>query len=318
MSDLKKRKKGTPYTEEEFEFVRRHWQEMTDKEIGARIGRSAGSARNMRRQLGLTHYNRQEWTEEEEQIVRAYYPDTDNDTLLEMLPGRSVHSLYRKAYGLGLKKSEEFIEQQLQELAGNLAESGKAHQFKKGHVPMNKGQKQEEYMSAEAIERTKATRFQSGHKPHNTKWDGAITIRYDHKNRGGKPYVWIRIAEGNWEMYSRYQYKRHIGPIPEGHLVTFKDGNTLNCDPDNLECISMAENARRNHNPEKAAEALREYIKKHGTAAERLTDAFVASMLAGHDPELKEYFLTERPDLIDLARANYQLKREIRNEHNNE
>ena len=35
-------------------------------------------------------------------------------------------------------------------------------QFPKGHVPRNKGKKQTDFMSAEAIERTKATRFQKG------------------------------------------------------------------------------------------------------------------------------------------------------------
>jgi hypothetical protein len=60
--------------------------------------------------------------------------------------------------------------------------------FKKGHVPVNKGKKQTEFMTREAIERTKNTRFKKGHLPHNSIGvrDGDIRIRHDHKNRGGK------------------------------------------------------------------------------------------------------------------------------------
>jgi hypothetical protein len=36
------------------------------------------------------------------------------------------------------------------------------------------------------------------------------------------------------------------GPIPPKHVVTFKDGNSRNCDISNLELMTMCENAKRN------------------------------------------------------------------------
>jgi hypothetical protein len=42
-------------------------------------------------------------------------------------------------------------------------------QFKKGHVPINKGQKWKAIMSAEAMEASRRTQFKPGSKPHNTK-----------------------------------------------------------------------------------------------------------------------------------------------------
>ena len=36
------------------------------------------------------------------------------------------------------------------------------------------------------------------------------------------------------------------GPIPAKHIVRFIDGNTMNLDLTNLECIPMRENAKRN------------------------------------------------------------------------
>lgn len=303
-----KPRKGSGYTECEKQFIRDNWQEMTDKEIGEALSRSSGGITNVRQNMGLTNYERHEWTEEEEQIVRDYYEDTPNDEIVEMLPRHGLHSLYRKAHALGLNKSDEFMEKQLKEKAHQLQITGKAHRFSKGHEPANKGLKQEEYMSEEAIERTKKTRFKKGHKPHNSKFDGAISIRYDHKDRGGAPYMWIRISEGEWEQYSRYQYKKHIGPIPEGHLVTFKDGDTLNCEPENLTTITRAENAHRNRDWEKSMQTMREN-RNHPSI--HLTDNYVAALLAGGDQDIKEYILEERPDMIKTGRAYYKSRRAI-------
>jgi hypothetical protein len=36
------------------------------------------------------------------------------------------------------------------------------------------------------------------------------------------------------------------GPIPAKHIVRFIDGNTMNLQISNLECIPMSENANRN------------------------------------------------------------------------
>jgi len=36
------------------------------------------------------------------------------------------------------------------------------------------------------------------------------------------------------------------GPVPKGHIIVFRDGNLENLSLDNLECISRAENMRRN------------------------------------------------------------------------
>jgi len=41
-------------------------------------------------------------------------------------------------------------------------------------------------------------------------------------------------------------------------VIRFKDGNTLNCDINNLECISRVENMNRNRNYEKHSKTMRE------------------------------------------------------------
>ena len=47
-------------------------------------------------------------------------------------------------------------------------------------------------------------------------------------------------------MLHRTVWEEHNGPIPEGMMVTFKDGNTENCDIGNLTLIDMAENVAMN------------------------------------------------------------------------
>jgi hypothetical protein len=118
--------------------------------------------------------------------------------------------------------------------------------IKKGHVPLNKGKKQSEYMSAEAIARTAATRFKKGQKSHTELYDGAIQIRHDHPDRKGRRYKWIRISKGKWKMLHVYNWEQKLGPVPAGKIVAFKTKDTMNCELDNLELITREENMKRN------------------------------------------------------------------------
>lgn len=121
----------------------------------------------------------------------------------------------------------------------------KDSQKKKGHTPHNKGKKQCEYMSADAIERANRTNFKKGHIPHNSnpQGDGAIVSR---KDSSGKSYKFIRVKKGVWELYHRYLWRQKKGEIPDNYLVVFKDGNTENVTIENLELISMIANMYRN------------------------------------------------------------------------
>lgn len=124
--------------------------------------------------------------------------------------------------------------------------------FKPGHKPANKGTK--------GLMKPNKTSFRNGHIPHNTKYDGAISYR-THK-RSNKTYAYIRVEKGKWELLHRYIYKKEYGEIPPGYVIRFKDGNTLNCKIENLECISRKENRNRNINYEKVRETLKETWRK--------------------------------------------------------
>lgn len=115
--------------------------------------------------------------------------------------------------------------------------------FSKGDVPLNKGRKQIEYMSAAAIKKTKKTRFKKGQLPHNTKQDLQITIRPDKR---GVKYQFIRVSLNNWVPLHRYNWEKDHGKIAPKMKLIFKDGDTMNCDIGNLELITNADLMKRN------------------------------------------------------------------------
>jgi hypothetical protein len=118
--------------------------------------------------------------------------------------------------------------------------SGLDGRFEKGHVPTNKGKTWDDFMSKEGQRQSRKTCFAAGHVPHNHLPVGTVVKTTD-------GYMARKIKEPNkWEYIHRATWEKHNGPIPEGLCVTFKDGNTENCDIDNLMLISRAENAKLN------------------------------------------------------------------------
>ena len=124
----------------------------------------------------------------------------------------------------------------------------KQGRFLPGHTPWNKGIKGLDIGGKE-------TRFKKGNEPHNTKYDGCITVR--HHKRTNEKYKYIRIAKGKWVLLHRYIWEQHKGKIPQGYVIRFKDGDTLNCAIDNLECISRKENLVRNQDMEKMRKSMK-------------------------------------------------------------
>ena len=114
-----------------------------------------------------------------------------------------------------------------------------ATRFVKGREPHNKGKRIDEFMSAEGIERSSVTRFKKGHLPHNTKPIGYE--RVDPKDG----YIFIKVSmSGKMVAKHRYIWEQAHGKIPDGYLVSFRDGNRHNCDLSNLYLLSREENAR--------------------------------------------------------------------------
>jgi hypothetical protein len=178
--------------------------------------------------------NRNFWTEQEIKFLTENYSDMKTADIAAIMD-RPIGGVNGKAYDLGLKKSFKHMKALLEIEAKKLTSAGKQYQFKKGQISHNKGQK----MPAEIYEKVKRTMFKPGNKPGNIKKVGAIRI--DHEG-----YTYVKIADSDWRLKHRVVYENVNGPVPDGHVVIFKDNNMHNFDINNLQLISQADNMLRN------------------------------------------------------------------------
>lgn len=183
---------------------------------------------------------RNNWTQEEIDYMNTFYSEKSTKSIAEHL-GRSYSAVCTIARNLKLKKSEAFMNSDLSGRS-NL-KKGDVYRFKAGHIPWQKGKKLKEILTDDQLEKVKTTWFSKGNLPHNTKSDGQITIRTNSK---GVKYQFIRLALGKWNHLHRHVWEEANGPIPPGSIVIFKDGNTMNAELDNLQCITKADNVIRN------------------------------------------------------------------------
>jgi hypothetical protein len=135
------------------------------------------------------------------------------------------------------------------------------------------------------------------------------------------PYYHIRISKGVWEPLHRNIWKKANGEIPPKHIVIFKDGNTLNCELDNLELISKDANARRNDNPKKRQATFKAKIDAGwDTGCKSLSESYVAGLITLRSDLDPKEIIEKYPELVILKRTQLQLNRLIKskNQKNNE
>jgi len=102
--------------------------------------------------------------------------------------------------------------------------SGIDTRFKKGFRPHNAGTK--------GLSKANSGTFTPNRRPCNK-----VEVGTERLIRDG--YIMIKTADPN-----TWQLKHHVvyGPVPNGFVLRFKDQDMTNCDLDNLELVSMAEN----------------------------------------------------------------------------
>ena len=166
------------------------------------------------------------YTTTEDQFIKDNF-QTMNCTDISIHLNRTKSAIKNRVHILNLK------------LDRNNVTPERLGQYLKGTIPPNKGVK----MSPEVYQKCMQTMFKKGNKPHNTRFKGEFSDRTDDC---GKTYRYIKIKDAHWELYHRYIWEQVNGKIPKGHVVTFIDGNTMNCVIENLKLITRAQNAVRN------------------------------------------------------------------------
>ena len=113
-------------------------------------------------------------------------------------------------------------------------QTGTKGQYKKGHIPANKGKK----MSAEVYARCKGTMFKKGTVPPNWR-----PVESERLTKDG--YIEIKIANHKkWVLKHRAVWEKANGPVPPNHLVIFLNGDKTDCSLENLYCIPQSVHVR--------------------------------------------------------------------------
>jgi hypothetical protein len=280
------------WTEADLQYLRERYP-VGDQpaDIAAHLGKTPEAVKGKATVLGLRRLKpKMKWAPVHDRYLRMYYPRGDVKAMAARL-GTTLLSVYQHARVIGVLRDPEMVLQTNRALGKALAAKDAGKRFVKGQVSPNKGRKQVEYMSVEKIERTKATRFQKGRPSINLK-----PIGYERVSKDGYIEVKVRNAENskdNFELKQRLVWEEHNGPIPEGSIVEFIDGNKQNCDISNLRCITRKENVIRNG------------LSDNGIIKRRMKV---------RDPEMVEIIKNEYPHLVELKRTEVIVKSKL-NEH---
>lgn len=176
-------------------------------------------------------------SKEVQEIITAY-PHVKASILAEK-HGVPVSKIYSTAKRYNVKKSPEFLASTDSGRIQRGRSLSPETRFKKGTPSPRKGKKMS-FSSEEKKSKSAACRWKKGNIPPNIAQAGEIRFR------PGFGYYYVKISDNNWELYHRWLWEQHNGPIPPKMVVCHIDGNVHNKDISNLKLISMTENAIRN------------------------------------------------------------------------
>ena len=175
-----------------------------------------------------------------DRLINRYrlFTDEQVEFLRKEYKGRSVTELrtvFNEEYGTGMTHG------QIRTAVHNRGiTSGRTGCFEKGHKSWNSGTK--------GLTSANKTSFKKGSTPPNRKPLGAERIC----SKDG--YILVKVAEYDphtcfstrWKHKHVHIWERDHGPVPDGMVVAFRDGDKLNVEPENLMLISRAELLRLN------------------------------------------------------------------------
>jgi len=168
------------------------------------------------------------FTQEQAAFVKRWYPRLSRRDLTRAL-NCQFDTTYRVSQVVAFVKNHGI-------------QSGRSGRFEDGQQPWNAGSR------GQGLTGPNSTSFKKGQAPKNRKPLGSERIC------SKEGYVLVKIAERDpyTGFPTRFKHKQvvvweqHHGPVPEGMAVVFRDGNKLNCAPENLMLVSREELLRLN------------------------------------------------------------------------
>ena len=230
------------YPQEVHDFVKEHVKELRDEELAEACNKALGTSftaktmKSFRANHGYRNF-RTQWTSEEYWKHQKRWPQGMYEFIRDNSWGVSSADMARM---VNEKFGTSFTPQRMKCFRAQChIRSGVTGWFQKGRPPGNKGKKQSEYCSPEALAASRATQFKKGQKPPNEFPVGTIRV--------GKLGYLIRKKQmdgsqwDRWEFLHRAIWTEHNGPIPDGMVIAFKDGNKHNCQIENLVMMKRSE-----------------------------------------------------------------------------
>lgn len=217
------------YPQKVHDFIRENVNGRTSKELAELVNAECGThftAETMHGYKSNHHLKSGTRTSRAAGYTTAF-PEGTLEYVREIASGKSTAEITRlvnEKFGEGTA-----TEKQIKAFKKNHdINTGLTGRFEKGHVPPNKGKK----LTPEQYAKAAPTMFKKGHRPHNHKGLG----EYSHTTDG---YLIRKVSEKGlqrerWEFVHRAVWEENFGPIPEGMVVGFKDGNKDNVAPENL------------------------------------------------------------------------------------
>lgn len=227
------------------------------------------------------------WTANEDRALRTLMKGRFGYREIAASLRRGVNACRQQAYKLGLTPPKGSPAWKARIARANKGRRfNPATEFKKGNVPWSKGRK--------GIHLSPATEFKKGsmHGQARRRYRlvGKVTYR---KDKTGAVRRWIKVRDDGppqhrYVPFARYLYGRHCGPVPPGHFVVHRDGDTLNDDMPNLllmhrrGLIAWQDSVRPKMEPRRKAavaksQRLRWAIYRARKAARDATDALRAT-----------------------------------------
>lgn len=188
---------------------------------------------------------RRPWTESEDASLRAMYPEYSADEIAPALR-RTAGAVHQRAQTLGIRKPVGWIAARASERSRQPGHGGRRYRFQAGHATWNKGK------PFNPGGRSAETRFKPGRKPEessNYRPIGSVRVSKGYLERKVTDDTSVYPAR-RWQFVHRLVWQEAHGPIPRGHVVTFKPGchtvEEAEITLDKLELISRKDLATRN------------------------------------------------------------------------
>jgi hypothetical protein len=176
---------------------------------------------------------RDRFTDAEDAYIRAHFPHGATEQVAAAI-GRTASSVSQRARRLGVEKDPAYLA-----TAGRIQPGerrGVGTEFRKGAEPFNKGVKRGKGW---APGRMREGQFKPGMQTKNWKPVGTMRIvsGYWYTKVSDIPRV---VHTVNWKPTHVLNWEAVHGPLPEGHCLKSRDGNSLNADATNWEAVPRA------------------------------------------------------------------------------